>query len=349
MHLQKLDNRAIPTTPGEIRCFVGIKNERIRLPYFLRYYRQLGVDRFFFIDNGSSDNSIAYLTEQDDCHCFHSEGSHFADNIWPPRWLNTLLNVFGCGYWCVCVDADELLVYPHCETLQLRKFCAYLDLAQSEAVAALMLDMYGGGPIANAKYQEGQSFLRTSRYFDSEVGWTNPVPDSCPPEQTFGGVRERAFWTGKYKHTLPPCISKVPVVRWQRGVEYKVAQHFISNVRLSELRATLLHFKFLTGFQTGTTNSLLENRGVTEKTLEERDAYLEALKRNPRLKLRNTKSIAYRGSRQLVQLGWAKTSQAYDKFTRSVKSHKWCIGDSKRGQASKDDKYQIANTLTQWA
>jgi glycosyl transferase family 2 len=341
-HLQKLDNREIPSVPGEIRCFVGIKNERMRLAYFLRYYRQLGVDRFFFIDNGSSDNSVAFLAEQDDCHCFHSEGSHFADNIWPPRWLNTLLNVFGRGHWCVCVDADELLVYPHCETLQLQQFCAYLDHSQREAVAGLMLDMYGSGPVANAKYREGQPFLKTSRYFDHELGWINPVPDSCPPEQMFGGVRERAFWIGKYKQTLPPCISKVPVVRWQRGVEYKVAQHFISNVRLSELCVALLHFKFLIGFQNGTTNSLLENRGVAEKTLEERGAYLEALKRKPRLRLRNEKSIEYKDSRQLVELGWAKTSQTYERFARSVKSHKWCSENSKPRRMANT----IENTLT---
>jgi hypothetical protein len=314
MHLGKLDAREIPLAPSEIRCFVGIKNERIRLPYFLTYYRQLGVNRFLFIDNGSSDDSVKFLTKQDDCHCFHSKGSHFSDNIWPPRWLNTLLNVYGSGHWCVCVDADELLVYPQCETVQLQQFCAYLEHSKSDAVAGLMLDMYGSGPVANTKYRGGQPFLKYSSYFDPDLGWINPVPDSYPPKQSFGGVRERVFWTGKYKKTLPPCINKVPIVRWQRGIEYKVAQHFISKVRLSELQVILLHFKFLSGFQSVTIRSLMENEGVAEKTLEERSAYLEALRRNPKLRLRNARSIKYRNSLQLVKLGWARTSHRYEKF-----------------------------------
>jgi hypothetical protein len=222
----------------------------------------------------------------------------------------------------VCVDADELLVYPHCETVRLPEFCAYLERSNRDAVAGLMLDMYGSGPIAKSKYCEGQPFLNSSSYFDPDLGWTNPVPESFPPKQMFGGVRERVFWTGKYKNTLPPCINKVPVVRWQRGIEFKVAQHFISKVRLSELQVTLLHFKFLAGFQKTTISSLSENRGVIEKTLEERSAYLDALRHNPKLALRNERSIRYRNSLQLVKLGWAKTSHAYEKFIRGSHSQR---------------------------
>ena len=32
-----------------------VRNEAIRMPYFLRYYRELGVNHFLFVDNDSSD------------------------------------------------------------------------------------------------------------------------------------------------------------------------------------------------------------------------------------------------------------------------------------------------------
>ena len=46
--------------------FSTIRNERVRLPYFLQYYRDLGVDHFLFVDNGCDDGTREYLAEQQD-------------------------------------------------------------------------------------------------------------------------------------------------------------------------------------------------------------------------------------------------------------------------------------------
>lgn len=40
----------LPAQP--ILLFSTMRNERIRLPYFLSYYRRLGVDHFLIVDNG---------------------------------------------------------------------------------------------------------------------------------------------------------------------------------------------------------------------------------------------------------------------------------------------------------
>ncbi|TIN67815.1 MAG: hypothetical protein E5X94_08840, partial [Mesorhizobium sp.] len=86
-------------------------------------------------------------------------------------------------------------------------------------------------------------------------------------------------------------------------------------MRFSELRVALLHFKFVWGFQQKSASSLGENAQLKEKTLEERAAYMEALERNPKLSLRNDRSVRYRGdTTQLVELGWMKTSDRYAEF-----------------------------------
>ncbi|OWK20539.1 hypothetical protein AJ88_29925 [Mesorhizobium amorphae CCBAU 01583] len=51
-HLARLDDRQIDIADGEILCFVGLRNEATLLPHILDHYRGLGVDRFFFLDNG---------------------------------------------------------------------------------------------------------------------------------------------------------------------------------------------------------------------------------------------------------------------------------------------------------
>ncbi|HBK82674.1 MAG TPA: hypothetical protein DDZ41_03620, partial [Flavobacterium sp.] len=66
--LKRIDNKSIIDANGEIRLFAIMRNESLRLPHFIEYYRKLGVDRFFFIDNNSTDNSVEITREQDNIH-----------------------------------------------------------------------------------------------------------------------------------------------------------------------------------------------------------------------------------------------------------------------------------------
>jgi hypothetical protein len=312
--LQKLDHRPIPNRPGEIRCFVCLRNEALRLPYFLDYYREMGVDRFFITDNGSTDGSVEYLLEQRDCHTFHCGGNYFAENVTPPRWTNTHLSLFGAGYWSITVDPDELLTFPGSDRISLRTLCSFLEQTGADAFFARMLDMYPKRPIAKAVYERGRPFLTGSSYFDADPGWIKALDGQYPPIQIFGGVRQRVFWKGSFKRGLPPCLSKVPLVKWRKGMRYLASMHLISPVKLSPLKGALLHFKFLTGFKDTMATTVAANTDVVEKGLEERASYLAALRQNPDLTLWNSASVRYRGPGQLVTLGLMESSDQYDAF-----------------------------------
>ena len=45
---------------------VTVRNEIVRLPYFLDYYRRLGAGHFLVVDNGSDDGTHEYLADQPD-------------------------------------------------------------------------------------------------------------------------------------------------------------------------------------------------------------------------------------------------------------------------------------------
>ena len=53
--LTPLADRTSEIRPNDILLFCTMRNEDVRLPFFLRYYRDLGVDHFLFVDNGSDD------------------------------------------------------------------------------------------------------------------------------------------------------------------------------------------------------------------------------------------------------------------------------------------------------
>jgi hypothetical protein len=316
--MRRLDSRRMAKKAGETRVFVAVRNEQQRLACFLSHYRALGVDRFYFADNLSSDGTIEYLLAEPDCHVFSAPGNYFLENIEPPRWTNALANVFGDGEWCLTVDADELFVYPHCTTINLKQFCGFLDHEGSQAVATPMVDMYGEGAVAAARYREGTHFLESCPYFDPNPGWIKQV-EYCPGWQMFGGVRERVFWHNQPKAILPPCISKVPLVKWRKGKGYLVSMHFHSGTRVSQIRGALLHFKFLSGFTISTNEQVAKNRFVMDKTLGERAVYIAALAAEPNLTLMDKHSVRYTGPDQLQKLGWMRSQRNYDQFALNFK------------------------------
>jgi Glycosyl transferase family 2 len=89
-------DRRPAAAPGEIRAFATCRNERLRLPAFLRHYRNLGVDRFFIVDNDSSDGTTDYLVGQADVHLFRTANRYSAAHM-GTDWLNALLGEFGVG------------------------------------------------------------------------------------------------------------------------------------------------------------------------------------------------------------------------------------------------------------
>ena len=57
--LTQIDNHTVPNDPGEVRRFCKFRNEALQ--------------RFFFVDNASSDSSLAVLEQQKDRHVIAKE------------------------------------------------------------------------------------------------------------------------------------------------------------------------------------------------------------------------------------------------------------------------------------
>ena len=58
-----------PSQPGSDRMllFSAFRNERDFAPWFLQYYRQLGVDWFFIVDNLSDDGTTEFSAQPTGC------------------------------------------------------------------------------------------------------------------------------------------------------------------------------------------------------------------------------------------------------------------------------------------
>ena len=149
----------MPTRAAGIRVFSKCRNEILRLPAFLAHYRALGVERFFIVDNGSTDGSTEYLAAQPGVELSRT-AERFSDTKGGAAWMNDLLAKFGTGSWCVTVDVDELLVYPGSEVAALPALTAYLDAHGHTALGCTLLDLYPDGPLAECRYRSGRGSSR---------------------------------------------------------------------------------------------------------------------------------------------------------------------------------------------
>ena len=201
-------------TKTDVLLFTTIKDEYVRLPYFLEYYRNLGVGHFLFVDNGSSDEGPNYLQQQSDVSLWKTKHS-YRQSRFGMDWLTWLLRSYGHNHWCLIVDADELFVYPYCDTRPISALTDWLDTSGTRTFGAMLLDMYPKADQGKKPYRAGQNPLDISGWFDTG-NYTfeyNPLLQNLWIQ---GGARARQFF-----HSDPlkaPALNKIPLIKWQIGM-----------------------------------------------------------------------------------------------------------------------------------
>lgn len=339
--LVRIDTLPLVEKPDEIRAFIPVRNEILRLPSTLEHYRKIGVNRFFVIDNGSTDGSQEFLLSQPDCHVFVTHNS-FSESGCSVEWLNALLNEYGINHWCLTVDADEWFIYPGYERQPLAELAAYLERTGVQGIFAFLLDMYGASTVTQAISERGRSPLAACRYFDRQYAWHKRPqipglkPRGFPEYQVFGGPRLRMlfprtnnyYYVKNYYYLIkimwralellplplpyalhrPPTLTKIPFVRWLPGARYQ-NNHATTPIKLSEITGVLLHFKFLEDFVDRVKTEV--SRKEHWDGASEYARYLARLKDRPSLSLHYPGSVEYEGSEQLIGLGLLKEDHGW--------------------------------------
>ena len=70
--------------------FSTVRNEAVRLPFFLDHYRKLGVVHFLIVDNGSDDGTLELLRQSEDVSIWQTTASYKRARF-GVDWLNGLL------------------------------------------------------------------------------------------------------------------------------------------------------------------------------------------------------------------------------------------------------------------
>lgn len=226
------------------------RNEETRLPFFLEYYRKLGVSWFLAVDNASEDGSLEFLKSQKDVLLWRTQGSYRKARF-GMDWVNFLLQKYAKNQWVLSVDPDEFLVFPHQGTRPFRALLDWMDAGSIRSFGAMLLDMYPKGKLSKAIYDKGQNPLDVSPYFDPQ-NYQSRIEKFYFNLWIQGGPRQRLFFTDR--PSFAPALNKIPLVKWSNGNVFRSSTHQMLprslNVTYSQTNVPrpcgcLLHFKFL--------------------------------------------------------------------------------------------------------
>jgi Glycosyl transferase family 2 len=227
-----------------------LRNETLRLPYFLEYYRKLGIEHFIIVDNESDDDVQDLVRPMTDVSIWSAKGS-YKKARYGAVWMNHLLSKYCSGKWIMSVDVDELLVFLDQDKQALPALAHRLERQGVQGLATFMLDMYSDRSVAENTYRPGQDPLEVCPFFDAE-GYVESVESPLSVKFVRGGPRSRVFATRE-----SPWLQKTVFIKWKR--HFAFIQGSASSVWPPNLAdpayadqhgmpSALLHFKFIPQF-----------------------------------------------------------------------------------------------------
>lgn len=303
----RIDTRPVPQTTGEIRLFSVMRNESFRLQSWLAHHRRIGVDRFFVVDNASTDPTIEILLDQPDVHVYRSD-EDFQTSQSGRVWLEQLMTTHGVGFWCVVADADEYLAFPHWETVSIRRLTETMQAEGHDVLRCVLLDMYASGPVCDAHGTERMNPFEICPWFDPDFvpfdGAVDHGDDRLAIPTFVGSTRKKVFGVDAY-------LSKVGLLRFRPDMLLTRGQHGVFGGRPTDVRGVMFHFKFFSNFPGEVARVVLN--GERANCSAEWRAYANAFAINPRLSLHDHRSVRLVDSEQLVEIGVLKTTAAFER------------------------------------
>tara|TARA_R110002020_G_scaffold67179_11_gene176540 strand:- start:20191 stop:21231 length:1041 start_codon:yes stop_codon:yes gene_type:complete len=234
---------------GEVLAIVLVRDGAYYLDAFFDYYRAMGIRYFAFIDNGSSDDTVARIAAEPGCVIDRAvlPLAHYEDQMraYPAQ-------TYGQDRWCLYVDMDEQFDFEGRETHGLPALLRYLEARGHTALMAQMLEMFPAAPLAAVQdlsfaqaldafswYDLGEieSFDYHSEQLDFDVLLRGNTLSNDALKFKFGGIRRKVFGEAC-------CLTKHPLVFNGPGVKPGQHPHLSQNVVVSDFTAVIRHYKF---------------------------------------------------------------------------------------------------------
>ncbi len=302
----------------ELVVLCVVRDGRPHVRSFVEHYSSMGVKHLVFLDNGSTDGTVAALKEYDNVTVLRTGLPHKGYHVPMKRYL---IERFGRGRWSLIVDMDELFDYPYSDVVGLDSLLGYLNSKSYTAVVAHMLDMFPEKPLSGKSGNVDEPLKELHRFYDlSDLKKTAvhiKEHPRCPPDNTYasdeiatfsGGINLTIFGANRF-------LTKHPLVFLDDQVKPGPGPHWHSNVRAADFTGVLLHYKFLGEHLRKQAAQAVreENRKQTRWYKK----YHEVLENNANLSIKTDASKELKSINDLVGTHFVIVSRQYMRFVES--------------------------------
>lgn len=310
-----------PTTVSyhkeELVAVCLVKNGAEYIGTFMNHYHHLGARHCFFIDNGSTDATVALIKQHHNVTIYETKLPH---KLYECGIRRAIIEKHCRNHWCLCVDIDELFDYPYSDRISSQYLLRYLNSHHYTAVLSYLLDMFApevvfappnqAEDIVNTYCYYDISHIKKSRYGSSfrEFSNYNQLADRKMKNYS-GGIRRSVFKNNQSGYLL----TKHPLIFVDSQIEPLVHPHFCNKALIADVNGVLKHYKFIASFKDKVIRSL-ESRDYSYYAEQEYRAYYNVIKNKNQLSLYSRRTQKLDNIEQLVRQGFLKVSQRYQDF-----------------------------------
>ncbi|MFK7837229.1 MAG: glycosyltransferase family 2 protein [Sulfitobacter sp.] len=310
-----------PKTPGipadEVLAIVLVRNGSYYMDAFFEHYRSLGIRHFAFIDNGSTDDTIARIKAEpgtilDQCTLPLADYA-VVIRLYPAQ-------AYGQNRWCLYVDMDEIFDFQGRAQIGLSGLIRYLEGQGATALMAQMLEMFPKAPLNAVVDFSYEHALEAFAYFDistvtrfpyhsADIPFAALLNDNEIPSAAlqfcFGGVRGKVFGENC-------CLTKHPLIFNGPGVTPAPHPHLSMGVRCADVTGVIKHYKFAGNTAARDAASL-----ATGDLAHGEDAARAAVLENaPDVSLFSLEARKWNRVELLIRAGFLVGSERYDDFLK---------------------------------
>jgi glycosyltransferase involved in cell wall biosynthesis len=306
-----------------------VKNGEYYIEQFIEHYTQMGFRHIFFLDNGSTDQTLSIARKYANVSVCEST---LPIDAHQGLFKKYLAQKSAAGGWCLDADIDEFFDYPFSDVIDLRGFLEYLNKKQYTAVMTQLLDKFSDKPVSHLTKTREEDLKAVYQYYDisevrkatyhgsgslSEFGRENEV-SNANTALCFGGIRKTLYGND--------CLlTKHSLFSLRGGLDLFPHVHFVNNARLADVSGVMHHYKL-------TSNALENAMQNEEKFVGIRKGYsdfINFLLNKPDYLIKQHTAVKFQNVNELVDSGLLFVSDGYR--------------DHERNRLAGSDSYRMTN------
>jgi glycosyltransferase involved in cell wall biosynthesis len=281
-----------------------VRNGAYYTKSFIEHYLKLGVRHIIFLDNGSTDDTIAIAQQYPNVTILQTTclyGKY--ENVMKQY----LVRRFSKNRWNLFADIDELFDYPASNSVSLSSLLTYLNENAYTAVVTQMLDLFSEHPLGEVKSSKEDSIRDLYTYYDisnlRQSKYSHGRPSNPNIKKIHGGIRKSLFRTENN-------LSKASLTFLDRKIKLFVMGHHTRNSRLADFSCVLLHYPFIESFYEKVLDAVQHDRYQLSAS-DQYQKYWEGLQQNPNLCLKSTTARQLKDINELLDNGFLIASKQY--------------------------------------